>query len=157
MKTPLDRTLEKIKKDKDNLKLYRRLARDLGDELPRRRLEVLSEFRTKLNRINDKNLYLEALSDLCAAYEDSIEPAILEEKYIKEQQHPLDFKILELASEKPASHNNYIDYFKHRRYEVIFDRINELILLNILEKPTPSLYQLTLKGERIFRRLKQKF
>lgn len=60
-----------------------RLARNLGHELPRKRLQILAEFRAILADArptgrSDGYLhgYLEALADVAAAYSAAIEPEV---------------------------------------------------------------------------------
>jgi len=155
MTTALDRTLSKIKLDPKNKKLHRRLARDLGDEFRCRRLEVLSKFITDINRINDNDPYLEALSDICTAYESSIEEEVKNDEFV-EKCNSIDFSILELIHCFPSIQLEEIQDRLLYKEKFVADQLQKHIRFGTVDMLFGGQHQLSLRGRRILRLLSKK-
>lgn len=145
-----------------------RLARDLGHELPRKRLEALDFFRFTIATNESPtdqyvNGFLDALRDVVAAYSAAIQPEI-EEKEAIDFVRERGFVHLVLA----LSEMTYATAEFLQTYECLLaktapgslkemqDRLGVLCQLGLVETfDSLPHYRLTLRGERVAERLRK--
>lgn len=150
----LKRVLARFTVSEDCAEL-RQVARDLGRELPKNNIELLSEFRSEAVRLRNNNNdfvkgYQTALLDLCAAYEAAIQPEqdlkLMKEFLIKNKNH---LTILKLLDNGPYHLVELIS--KTQINPTVAENIlNELIMLRAVEQLTTNkIYRTTLFGEKI--------
>lgn len=160
-----------------------RLARELGHELPRKRLEMLAEFRAILADCvpaEDRHIrgYLAALADVSAAYSAAIQPEADEEeavKFLRENSHlklkPIMLALLESHGQVEVLANRLSLDFSSSTHDVeerdrakkewcgleeVKNRLDLLCRCQLAENfGEPPCYLLTLYGEHVLERLKK--
>lgn len=135
---------------------WARIARDLGHELPRNRLDVLREFRVKTSRLlsglgEKEQCSLRTMVDLVAAYEVAIEAkAQAERMVVMVRGGELDPVLRQLAR-GPMRHSEIVSLLKlaQERAVEIFIRALALELVYSSGDLDDPLYRTTSMGEEV--------
>lgn len=159
----IEKTLERLR----DRELLEQAARDIGHELPRRRLDVLSDFRARAADLPDEDEYTQgyraALLDLVAAYERAVEPAVeldvAAEQVLRREN---DRRVLEHLARAPALPHELAGALGVDRSTVT--RVLQRLRMFHLAEELPSrfgdgrhrLHRLTEQGETLHDRLQRR-
>lgn len=143
----------------DQMEILARIARDVGHELPKKRLEVLMNFRamvaTLLDSFNDVGRsYLRALLEVVSAYECAIEDTQYIDRAVALAQTEGWSSVLRHLRHKPMRASQIIREFclTHEKAPKMFsDMISAGFVCS--SQAADSLYSLTMLGEKVAVRL----